>query len=172
MRSEAEVALRSGSVSNEDARQLITSSLEEIGHMSAMVEQMLDLARSGRQRRGGALRRLDLAVIARDAAGRMARQAEERGVHLSVEAAGEAPVRGDALSLQRAVGNVLENALAYTPRGGSVVRPCAPERSATSTWWWRTPASASRRRIFRASQSPSSGGTGRAPRTRAVPASA
>jgi len=121
MRSEAEVALRSGTVSGEDARQLITSSLEEIGHMSAMVEQMLDLARSGRQRRAGALRRLDLSAIARDAAARMATRAEERGVHLGVEADEEAPVRGDSLSLQRALGNVLENALAYTPRGGSVV---------------------------------------------------
>jgi len=120
MRSEAEVALRSGNISQDDARALIGSSLEEIGHMSAMVEQMLDLARSGRPRRGGSLRRIDLATVARDAVERMARQAEGRGVALTVEAAGESLVRGDSLSLQRALGNVLENALAYTPRGGTV----------------------------------------------------
>lgn len=120
MRSEAEVALRSEHISEDDARTLIASSLEELGHMSAMVEQMLDLARSGRPRRGGALRRLDLSVVACDAVKRMTRQAGERGVRLSVETAGEAVVRGDALSLQRALGNVIENALSYTPRGGTV----------------------------------------------------
>jgi two-component system, OmpR family, sensor histidine kinase CiaH len=121
MRTEAEVALRSGSFSETETRALITSSLEEIGSMSAMVEQMLDLARSGRPRRAGAMVALDLRALAREAVQRMTARAEGLGLSLRVEDAEEAPVRGDALSLQRALGNVVENALAYTPRGGSVV---------------------------------------------------
>ena len=59
--------------------------------------------------------------MARAAGERMARRASGKGLRLSVDAEGEARIRGDAQALQRAVGNVLENALAYTPRGGTVV---------------------------------------------------
>jgi signal transduction histidine kinase len=121
MRTEAEVALRAGTVGGEEARQLVASSLEEIGHMSAMVEQMLDLARRGRPAGTAELVPMDLAAVARGAVERMARRAADKGVCLTVEAEGEGRIRGDALALQRAVGNVLENALAYTPRGGTVV---------------------------------------------------
>lgn len=121
MRSEAEVALRAGSMTAEEARQLIASSLEEIGHMSGMIEQILDLASSGRRRGAPALVPLDLAEIARGAVERMALRAEEKGVRLTVEAGAPARIRGDAPALRRAIGNILENALAYTPRGGAIV---------------------------------------------------
>jgi signal transduction histidine kinase len=120
MRSEAEVALRAGGPDAAEARQIVESSLEEIGRMSAMVEQLLDLARNGRQRQGSALVPIDLAGIARSAVERMGRRAQEAGVCLTVEDGDGVRVRGDALALDRAVGNLLENSLAYTPRGGSV----------------------------------------------------
>ncbi len=122
MRSEAEVALRGGSLDPGEARLLIQSSLEEIRRMSAMVEQMLDLARSGASRRprGGLHETLDLAALAAATAARMARRAEERGIRLVTEAAGPVLISGEASTLERAVNNILENAIAYTPGGGCV----------------------------------------------------
>jgi two-component system, OmpR family, sensor histidine kinase CiaH len=121
MRSEAEVALRGGHALPPEARQVIASSLEEITHMSAMVEQMLDLARSGRRNIAAVTRLIDIAALARGMVEKMAPRADKSGVRLVVEAAGQVLVRGDPVSLQRALGNVLENSMAYTPRGGSVV---------------------------------------------------
>ncbi len=120
MRSEAEVALREGVLGASEARQVIESSLEEIRRMSEMVDQMLDLARNGRRREGAPLVPLDLAALARSAVERMARRAEAAGLRLSLEADGDTRVHGDLQALDRAVGNLLENALAYTPRGGSI----------------------------------------------------
>ncbi|MGA2766043.1 MAG: HAMP domain-containing sensor histidine kinase [Spirochaetia bacterium] len=122
MRSEAEVALRGSSRDPDEARTVIESSLEEIRRMSSMVEQMLDLARSGstQQSRSGSLQPLDLAALASGTTARMARRAKELGIRLLTEAVTPLMIAGDRPALERAVYNILENALAYTPGGGCV----------------------------------------------------
>jgi two-component system, OmpR family, sensor histidine kinase CiaH len=122
MRSEAEVALRSGHVEGAEAGRILASSVEEIDRMSAMVEQMLDLARSGStaSRAGAGPVALDLAALAGSVAARMSTQAFARGLRLEVDTPQAAVVRGDPRTLERAVSNILENAIAYTPSGGTV----------------------------------------------------
>ncbi|HET6485424.1 MAG TPA: HAMP domain-containing sensor histidine kinase [Spirochaetia bacterium] len=121
MRTEAEVALRSRTFGVSEARRALTSSLEEIGRMSTMVEQMLDLARrrSGApgQRRFGPV---DIGALVGAAASRMGRLASDKGVDLRVEAVAPARIHGDEGAVQRAVVNVLENAITYTPSGGTI----------------------------------------------------
>lgn len=120
MRSEAEVALRSGSVSPRDARRLVRSSLEEINRMAAMVEQVLDLARGDRQGPASSRALLDLAAEVRGMVEKAQARAAERGVRLTVDAPQAERVRADPLAIQRAVGNLLENSFAYTPAGGAI----------------------------------------------------
>ncbi len=119
MRSEAEVALRAPQLTPADARRIVASSLEEIDRMSVMVEQMLDLARGG-HKRPAQLAPVDLAALAQATVEKRMSRAAQGGVRLSVTADPAARIRGDTLSLQRALDNLLENALAYTPSGGSV----------------------------------------------------
>ncbi|MGO9310776.1 MAG: sensor histidine kinase [Spirochaetia bacterium] len=123
MKSEAEVALRAGDLGGQEARRLLRSSLEEIDHMSLMVEQMLDLARGSGGAPGTAapeLHPMDLAALARGIVDRTQPRARQKGVRLAYDAAAPASIRGNEHALQRAVGNLLENALAYTPPGGSI----------------------------------------------------
>jgi len=128
MRSEAEVALRAGRPGGADARRILASSLEEIDRMSAMVEQMLDLARSGSPHPHGAPGPLpvDLAGLAQNVAAKMSIRAEERGLSLTTDAPQAATVHGDPRALERAVFNILENAITYTPAGGSIRVRVAP----------------------------------------------
>ncbi len=128
MRSETEVALRAGLVRGADARTVLASSLEEIDRMSTMIEQMLDLARSGSPspHARSRLMPLDLASLARHVADKMSPRAQRRGVRLTIDAPHAAPVNGDPQALERALFNVLENAVTYTPDGGSVTVRVAP----------------------------------------------
>jgi signal transduction histidine kinase len=123
MRSEAEVALRSSSLTEPETRRLVQSSLEEIEHMSVMVEQMLDLARGpggrGRGKNDVVFAPVDLAALARSIVEKSIPRAADRGVRLTHRVF-PATIRGDEHSLQRAIDNLVENALAYTPSGGSV----------------------------------------------------
>jgi signal transduction histidine kinase len=123
MRSEAEVALRSSELTEQETRRLVKSSLEEIDHMSVMVEQMLDLARGpggkGRGRNGLVFARVDLAALVRSIVEKNIPRAADRGMRLTHRVV-PATIRGEEHSLQRAIDNLVENALAYTPSGGSV----------------------------------------------------
>jgi two-component system, OmpR family, sensor histidine kinase CiaH len=121
MQSEAEVALRAPP-SSADARAVLESSLEEIHRMSAMVNQMLDLARGAPPRNAGSqtFQAIDLAALARGMTGKLSARALQRGISLSAITDVAARINGDSTSLERAIYNVLENALAYTPSGGTV----------------------------------------------------
>ena len=50
--------------------------------------------------------------------------AEDRGIALRLQ--GDGTVPGDSLMLRRAIGNLLSNALRYTPRGGAIDVTVAP----------------------------------------------
>ncbi|WP_426336221.1 sensor histidine kinase [Pseudoduganella sp. R-31] len=56
----------------------------------------------------------------------LALSAVNRGIDLSLEGDGEASVNGQALLLHELVSNLVDNALHYTPRGGSVVLRVMP----------------------------------------------
>lgn len=91
--------------------------------MSKMVEQMRILSRTQSGGNGGrpaAREELDLAEISRTAVSKMSRRAEELGVAIVAEPVAVGRIRGNRDSFERALFNVVENALSYTPRGGNV----------------------------------------------------
>jgi len=94
--------------------------LDEIRHMTRLVEAMLELARTdghvARPRDPVDLR--DVVARVTDALGPRAR---ERRVRLETVGGDDAAViAGDADALASAIGNVVENAVVYTPAGGAV----------------------------------------------------
>lgn len=89
---------------------------------SRLVGQMLTLARLDPLQVVPAERRCDLADVGREAVAQRAQQAVEREIDLGFEDTAErSSVRGEAPLLAILVGNLLDNALRYTPPGGRVV---------------------------------------------------
>lgn len=123
MTTEDEVALRRSAIADNVARDVLGSNLEELRRMSKMVEQMRILSRTQPGGHGGKSPNredLKLGEIARAAVAKMYRRAEELGVSIAADPLDEGAIRGNRDSFERALFNVLENALSYTPRGGEV----------------------------------------------------
>src|SRR3989449_2133147 len=103
--------------------------LEETDRLGRLVEGLLTLSRAD----GGnvLLKRegVDLAELARDVAVHLGVLAEEKRQSFAVEASGPVPARVDRLAIRQALINLVDNAVKYTPPGGSVrivVRDGAP----------------------------------------------
>jgi two-component system heavy metal sensor histidine kinase CusS len=119
LRGEAEVTLARGR-SVEEYRDALGSCLEESARLSQLIESLLFLARA--ESPGTHLVRQPVHVVKELLAIRDYYEAlaTEAGVTISVAAYDETVSELDRVLLQRAVGNLVENAVAHTPRGGSV----------------------------------------------------
>ena len=103
----------------------------EVGHLIALVEDLLLLARSDSGAIGLTRLPVDLGDIAADGAGALVKTAAERDVHLALDPE-PAIVDGDHARLRQLTMILVDNAVRHTPRGGSVrVRIRSDRREAT-----------------------------------------
>lgn len=102
----------------EEYREVIASNLEEFDRLARMIADMLFLAKADNGLMAAAQEVVDLG----DEIGRLVEFfgpfAEEHGV--AITATGQGKVRGDRIMLQRALANLLSNAISHTVTGGEV----------------------------------------------------
>jgi two-component system heavy metal sensor histidine kinase CusS len=107
----------------EDYREALLGNLEELQGMAQMVNDMLYLAKADHGLLTPARQSLHLADEADALLEFFAPLAEEAQVQLLRE--GQATLQGDRTMLRRALSNLLDNALRFTPSGGSVTMKMA-----------------------------------------------
>ena len=91
-----------------------------IDRASHLIAQLLDLARQEEAARSRERTPLRLDALAREAVGERAARAFALGVDAGVLHADEIVMTGDLAGLRALTGNLIDNALQYTPRGGRV----------------------------------------------------
>ena len=94
-----------------------------IGRTRRLIEQLLLLSRVSAQGEAAeplAHEKVDLAALARGAVTRWSAEAERCGIDLGARADVAVTAHGDSASLEILLNNLVENALRYTPRGGTV----------------------------------------------------
>jgi signal transduction histidine kinase len=89
-----------------------------------LVEQLLTLARSEPQELAPSAQNVDLRSIAAQAIADTHPLASARSIELSLDGESPAFIRGDADALRALVRNLVDNAVRYSPPGGSVRVRC------------------------------------------------
>jgi heavy metal sensor kinase len=104
----------------EDHQEVIGSMLEEADRLAHLVETLLTLSRWESGRVAARQDPVDLAGITRLVAGQLSVLADERNVALTVAPSAPLEAQGDEMMLRQAVGNVIDNAIKFTPPGRRV----------------------------------------------------
>jgi two-component system, OmpR family, sensor histidine kinase MprB len=116
LRTNMEVLAReSESLSPEERRQLLRDVNEQLTEMSALVSELMELARGAQHLQEPEDVRLDLLVEGAIERARRRREGVNFATNLS-----PTMVRGVPASIERAVGNLLDNAIKWSPDGGTV----------------------------------------------------
>jgi two-component system OmpR family sensor kinase len=107
---------------NPDAKRVAVSRLTAgIERATRLVEQLLVLARQEASMAGGAPRQpVDIAGLARRAVADLAGVAQAKGIDLGVQRADAAEIEGQPDALMILLRNLVDNAIKYTPQGGTV----------------------------------------------------
>ena len=105
---------------SESARTRALDSLERNTRVQAqLINDLLDVSRITKGKLQLQIRLVDLATVARDAAESVTASAERKRIELEVSTE-QAYVAGDEGRLQQIIGNLLNNAIQFTPDGGVV----------------------------------------------------
>ena len=120
LKGELEVTLKALR-SPEEYEEVLTSSLEEIGKMSRVIEDLLVLARFDNNQAALEIRRVDLGGILSRVADDMKVLAEQKDIGTSLSRQDNLILDGDEDQLRRLFVNIIDNAIKYTSRKGKII---------------------------------------------------
>jgi heavy metal sensor kinase len=115
----AEVSLTSGS-SLKEYETMAGSTIEECDRLLDMINTMLIISKTEAGLGQFENKELDIAKVVRDACELFLPAAESEGVAITCNASEPLTIYGDVRMIQRMISNLLDNAVKYTPEGGSI----------------------------------------------------
>jgi heavy metal sensor kinase len=108
--------------SADEYQEVVRMVVEESDRLVEMINTMLAIAEAEAGLAESTKTSIDILEIIESAHGLFLPVAEDKGLHLAVEAPPELLLTiGDVASLQRVIANLLDNAIKYTPAGGKVL---------------------------------------------------
>jgi signal transduction histidine kinase len=120
MRIIAEVAL-TGAYSPEAHHTLAGNIIEQCDRLLGMINTMLDISEAEAGVARLVVEEVDVGQTVQEAAGLFLPVAEEKGIAIEVRASAGTRAHTDRRKLQRVLANLLDNAIKFTPRDGSIV---------------------------------------------------
>jgi heavy metal sensor kinase len=102
------------------ALEVVGSALEEIGRLTQIVNQLLEISRLEAGQATKEIAVVSLGELAISTAEQMRLLADEKSIRIDYLVSSEVAVVGNASLLKQVVVNLLDNAIKYTPQGGTV----------------------------------------------------
>jgi heavy metal sensor kinase len=96
------------------------SALEEVDRLSKIVDALFAISRLDAGEAQQEWTRFDLAPLAASTTEQMSLLAEDKGISVACKVQGKVSVDGDRARIKQVVVNLLDNAIKYTPAGGSI----------------------------------------------------
>ncbi len=103
-----------------ELRDKVGSALEEVDRLAKIVQNLFAIARLDAGEAQQEWRRFDLGPLAAGTADQMSLLAEDKGISVNCNVEQEVNVEGDRARIKQVVVNLLDNAIKYTPPGGSI----------------------------------------------------
>jgi heavy metal sensor kinase len=120
MRGAAEVALTTGASPGE-FESMAASTIEECDRLLDMINTMLLISRTEAGMERTTLNSIDISEVVADACELFTPGAEDKGITFQCNISRGIRLNADTRMIQRMVSNLFDNAIKYTPSGGSVV---------------------------------------------------
>jgi heavy metal sensor kinase len=115
----SEVSLSAGA-SEKEYENMAASTVEECDRLLDMINTMLVISRTEAGVNKLDAKELDIGAVVRDACELFRSPAEDKDLKLVCDVFGNFSISGDNRLIQRMIANLLDNAIKYTPAGGSV----------------------------------------------------
>ena len=131
IRSVGEVGLR-GRRDENAYREIIGSMLEEVDRLALLVDRLLMLSRGDTGRRNLSMDVVDIPELASEVAEQLSVLAEEKSQSVRLRCDAVPRWFGDRMVLRQAMLNLLDNAIKYTPDGGTIEVRVRQETTATT----------------------------------------
>jgi signal transduction histidine kinase len=120
VRTAAQVTLQKPERSDSEYRDALALIEQQAGRLSRIVEDMFALTRADMNQLPLDIGELYLDEIIADTTRAARILAQRKGVHLKAQDLPESPYRGDDRLLRQMISNLLDNAIKFTPEGGTV----------------------------------------------------
>ena len=112
--------LREPAMPEADRQRFIANVARETQRIQELVDRMMELTALERRRTLGPTETVDLRPLLQELAGSAEAAGAPRHLRVVIDDGSDASVDGDALLLRRAVGNLLDNAIDFSPDGGTI----------------------------------------------------
>ena len=112
--------LREPGMPEADRQRFIANVGRETQRIQELVDRMMELTALERRRSLGPTEPVPLRPLLQDLAASAEASGAPRHLRVALEDGSEASVEGDALLLRRAIGNLLDNAIDFSPEGGTI----------------------------------------------------
>jgi signal transduction histidine kinase len=111
----------SAEVDEPQLRETLADCVEETQRASVLLDTLMEIAEAECAKAPLKSEALSLGELLRSAADLYQEVAQEKGVSLELELAGELPLQGDGQALLRVFANLIDNAIKYTPQAGKIL---------------------------------------------------